>query len=209
MQLGVFHEEDDATAIRQVDINLHGVITGTKLALRRMLPRNRGHIINVASSAGKGGVPGGATYSATKFAVVGLSEAVRGELRNLKADIDLSVVMPVVVRTELTAGVKATRGVKVLVPEDVAEAIVETLKVPRFEVFVPKSVGAINRTMHLLPRRAAEGIGRAIKADKVLFEIDENARRGYELRASASEPGLEAGDAQAQLPAGEQVGSER
>jgi len=60
-----------------VDINLHGVIFGSKLALKRFLPRGRGHLVNIASSARKVGFPGGATYCATKHAVVGLSEAIR------------------------------------------------------------------------------------------------------------------------------------
>ena len=60
MPLSRFVDEDDATAIRQIDINLHGVIYGTKSALRRMERRGRGHIVNIASSAGKSGVPGGA-----------------------------------------------------------------------------------------------------------------------------------------------------
>jgi len=57
MQLGRFIDEDDLTARRMIDINLHGVILGTKLALERMIPRNRGHIVNVASQAGKFGSP--------------------------------------------------------------------------------------------------------------------------------------------------------
>ena len=75
MQLGRFIDEDDLTARRMVDINLHGVIFGMKLALARMIPRDRGHIVNISSQAGKFGSPGGATYSATKHAVVGLTEA--------------------------------------------------------------------------------------------------------------------------------------
>jgi len=53
LHLGPFVEEDEASQVRQLDINLHGPITGTKLALRRMSPRGRGHIVNVASSAGR------------------------------------------------------------------------------------------------------------------------------------------------------------
>ena len=94
MQVGRFIDEDDLTARRMIDINLHGVILGTKLALERMIPRDRGHIVNIASQAGKFGAPGGATYSATKHAVVGLTEAVRGELRLMGAHIDVSYVMP-------------------------------------------------------------------------------------------------------------------
>ena len=68
-----------------------------------MRPRGSGHIVNIASQAGKGGFPGIATYSATKHAVVGLSEAVRAELRG--SGVEVACVMPTVVNTELTAGV--------------------------------------------------------------------------------------------------------
>ena len=51
----------------------------------------------------------------------------------------------------------------------------------------------------MLPRRAREAVGRALKADKVLAAADPEARRGYELRASQSEPGLEGGEPQKQL----------
>ena len=114
MQIGRFIDEDDTTARRMIDINLHGVILGTKLALERMIPRGRGHIVNVASQAGKFGTPGGATYSATKHAVVGLTEAVRGEMRLMGADINLSYVMPYVVKTELGSGLGQARGLSEL-----------------------------------------------------------------------------------------------
>src|ERR1700748_766587 len=91
MPIGSFAQESDATAIRMVDINLHGVIYGSKLALERFVPRNRGHIVQIASVAGKMGFPGGATYCASKHAVVGLSEAIKAELRD--TNIDISVVM--------------------------------------------------------------------------------------------------------------------
>src|SRR5438270_10629525 len=49
MPIGPFVEESDATAQRMVDINVHGVIIGSKLALERFLPRRRGHIVQLAS----------------------------------------------------------------------------------------------------------------------------------------------------------------
>jgi NAD(P)-dependent dehydrogenase (short-subunit alcohol dehydrogenase family) len=67
MPIGPFAQETDAIAQLMVDINLHGVIFGSKLALKRFLPRGRGHLVNIASSAGKVGFPGGATYCATKY----------------------------------------------------------------------------------------------------------------------------------------------
>ena len=65
MPVGVFADESDETAHLMIDINLHGVIYGTKLALERMLPRRSGHIVNIASQAGKAGIPGGATFTAS------------------------------------------------------------------------------------------------------------------------------------------------
>jgi NADP-dependent 3-hydroxy acid dehydrogenase YdfG len=199
MQLGRFWEEDDATAKRMVDINLHGVIFGTKLALRRMLPRNRGAIVNIASQAGLYGAPGGTTYSATKHGVVGLSEAVRGELRLAGHDIQISYVCPVVVNTELGRGTADTKGVTMVQPQDVADAIVDALQHGVVDVHVPKSVKRIGKLTGVLPRPAAEGIARALKADRVLYEADPGARRAYELRAAHSEPGLEPAEEPRQL----------
>jgi short-subunit dehydrogenase len=199
MQVGRFIDEDDLTARRMIDINLHGVILGTKLALERMIPRGRGHIVNVASQAGKFGTPGGATYSATKHAVVGLTEAVRGEMRLMGADVQLSYVMPYVVKTELGSGLGQARGLAELEPGDVADAIVEALQLGTVEVWVPKRSRRTNQLVTILPRRLSEAMGRAMKADRVLADADAGLRRGYDLRAARSEPALEAGEEQARL----------
>ncbi len=199
MQIGRFIDEDDLTARRMVDINIHGVILGTKLALERMIPRDRGHIVNISSQAGKYGSPGGATYSATKHAVVGLTEAVRGELHLMGAHIDVSYVMPFVVNTELGGGLGAARGMSNLEPSDVADAIVEALQLGTVDVWVPKSAKRTNALGAVLPRALSEGMARAMKADRVLAGADLNSRREYELRAARSEPGLQPAPEQPQL----------
>lgn len=203
MQLSRFLDEDDATAHRMMDINVHGVLYGMKVVLPRMVARNRGHVVNVASQAGKFGFAGGATYCATKFAVVGVTESVRQELRLMGADVALSVVMPAIVNTELGGGLNQPRGQKEIQPEDVADATVEALQTERFDVWVPRENARIGAITGVLPRRGREAITRAMKADQVLWSIDANARRGYELRAAKSEPGLEPGDAPAELTAGQ------
>jgi NADP-dependent 3-hydroxy acid dehydrogenase YdfG len=180
MPIGPFVEETDATAHRMIDINLHGVIYGSKLALERFIPRGRGHIVNIASAAGKAGFPGGATYCATKHAVVGLSEAIRAEVRD--TGIDVSLVMPIVVHTELGSGLPETRGFKVVEPEDVAAQIVQALQTGRFEVFVPKAIGRLFRAQALVPRRVMEAISRTLKGDQVLANPDHAARAAYEAR---------------------------
>jgi NADP-dependent 3-hydroxy acid dehydrogenase YdfG len=199
MQIGRFLDEDDLTARRMVDINIHGVILGMKLALARMIPRDRGHIVNISSQAGKFGTPGGATYSATKHAVVGLTEAVRGELRLMGAHVDLTYVMPYVVNTELGSGLAEARGLHNLEPSEVADAIVEALQEGIVDVWVPKSAKRTNTLTVLLPRRVSEGFARAIKADRVLTQANPDTRRSYDLRASRSEPGLEPAPEQPQI----------
>jgi len=195
MSLSPLVDEDDAAARRMVDINLHGVLFGMKVVLPRMIARNRGHLVNVASQAGKFGFAGGATYSATKFAVVGVTEATRAELRLLGADgVALSVVMPAIVQTELGGGLSNPRGQKELTPADVAEATVEALRSERFDVWVPKANAGVYALTSLLPRAGREAIGRALQADRPLWNIDAASRRAYELRAARSEPQLPAGD---------------
>jgi len=199
MQIGRFLDEDHATARRQIDINLHGVIHGCKLALARMVPRDRGTVVNIASQAGKFGAPGGATYSATKHAVVGLTEAIRGELVIEGSSVEMAYVMPAVVNTELGSGTAPTRGVKKIEVHDVADAIVEALQHGIVDVWVPKNVKTINRMITLMPRRGSEAVGRLIGADKVLYDFDPAVRRDYELRASHSEPALDPGDEKAEI----------
>src|SRR3954469_23220309 len=166
MPLGPFLAEDDATARRQVDINVHGVLLGMKIVLPRLVARGRGHVVNIASAAGKGPYPGGATYCGTKHFVVGVSDAVRGELRG--TGVEISVVMPVVVDTELASGVRTARGVPKIKPEDVAAAIVEVLRRPRFDVYVPRSIGPLTALAGVVPRRVRELALRTIGADQVL-----------------------------------------
>lgn len=183
MPVTPFAQESEESIRRQVEINLMGVITGTRLAIERLGPRRSGYIVNIASQAGKVGLPGIATYSGTKHAVVGLSEAVRAELRD--SGLEVICVMPTLVNTELTSGV-GQRWVKAVEPEDVARAVVEAMEVPRFEVFVPRSNGWLLRFAALMPRRAAEAIGRLMGTDRLMIEVDEGARRAYEERAAAS-----------------------
>ncbi len=185
MRLGPFVDEDDATARRMIDINVHGVLLGMKLVLPRFVARGEGHLINIASAAGKGPYPGGATYCGTKHFVVGVSETVRGELRG--TGVDLSVVMPVVVDTELASGLGTAVGIPWVQPKDVAAAIVETLRRPRFDVHVPRSMGPLTALSAMTPRRLREFLLRAIRADRVLW-VDPTERAGYEARAARAEP---------------------
>jgi short-subunit dehydrogenase len=185
MPLTPLDEEADASVTRQLEINLHAVIFGTQEAMRRMRPRDTGHIVNIASLAGRAAGPGIATYCATKHGVIGLSEAVRAELRG--TGVEVTVVMPGFAATELAAGVPDLRFVPRVTPEDIAAATVAALKVPRFDVWVPKRLAGIIAVAAVLPRPLREWVARAMNSQKVVH-ADRAQRAAYEARAAASAP---------------------
>jgi short-subunit dehydrogenase len=185
MPLQPLEEESDASVTRQLEINLHAVIHGTQEAMRRMRPRGTGHIVNISSLAGRAAAPGLATYVATKHGVIGLSEAVRAELRG--TGVEVTVVMPGFARTELASGVPDLRGVKRVTPEDIATATVDALKVPRFDVWVPRRLGPLVAFGAILPRSWREAVSRAMNSDHVA-NTDHSARAAYEARAAESAP---------------------
>jgi NAD(P)-dependent dehydrogenase (short-subunit alcohol dehydrogenase family) len=183
MPVTEFEHESAESIDRQLDINLRAVMFGSQQAVRRMRPRGQGHLVNVASAAGKGGFPGVVTYCTTKFGVVGLTEALRAELHG--SGVELSCVMPAIVRTELTDGVKDHWLIKTSTPEQVADAIVGALKKPRLDVYVPTTLNALNRSLALWPRNAQSWFLRATKADRLLADAAHSpARDAYERRAA-------------------------
>ena len=200
MPLTPADEESDDSIFRQLELNLHAVIHGTKEGMQRFKRQGSGHIVNIASVAGKGGFPGGATYCATKHGVVGYSEAVRFELRG--TGVEVSCVMPGIVNTELAAGLKDARAVKKVMPEDVANAIVGALEQPYFDVYVPKVTGPINQFMAIWPRSVREKIAVWLKADRVLIDAAHGQERAaYEKRAAESTPAAEAKHAERETAA--------
>jgi short-subunit dehydrogenase len=180
MPLGPVLKEPDAVTRAIIDVNVHGVINGTKAVAPGMVDRGRGHIVNVASAVGRIAVADGATYSASKFAAVGFSEATRAELK--PHGIDVTVVLPTIVQTELAAGVPTARGVKAVTAQDVAEVIATAIRTAHPELWVPRWVQGMTKATGVLPRWLQERIAAAFGADRVLAERDESQRSAYEAR---------------------------
>lgn len=181
MPLGSVLKEPDEVTKAIMDVNVYGVIHGTKLVAPGMVERGRGHIINVASAVGRVALANGTTYSASKFAVVGFTEALRQELA--PEGVDVTMVLPTVVRTELAAGVPAARGVKAVSADDVAEVIEAAVRKPKAEMWVPRWSQGLSKPTLALPRPVQDAMSRMIKADDVLNSADESARAAYEARA--------------------------
>ena len=115
MPLGRFLDEPEGIGRAAMEVNLWGIVNGMRAVLPTMLDRGRGHVLNVASMAGKIPVPGMATYNASKFAAVGLTAALRRELA--PSGISVSAVLPSAVHTDLVAGVPLGGGMPSVTPE--------------------------------------------------------------------------------------------
>jgi NAD(P)-dependent dehydrogenase (short-subunit alcohol dehydrogenase family) len=165
-------------ASKVLDVNVKGVMIGMHLAIPRL--RRGGHIVNVVSSSAWVAPPALSVYSASKHAARGLTDAVRGELRD--AGIHVTAVYPGVVQTDLAVGTSASRGSKMIEPREVGEAIAAALERPRDEVFVPRSLGPVLRLYQAMPPRARRLVGRAAGIDALYTGVDPESRRAYEDR---------------------------
>jgi short-subunit dehydrogenase len=164
---GLLTEVETADWRRLHDINVMGVVHGCRAFLPRMIARGQGgHVVNMASASGLIGMRGMSTYSATKFAVVGLSESLRTELR--RSRIGVSVICPGYVKTPIAAKVKR---VGVLASESAKRRIDRE--------FEQNSV---------LPEQVASRTLRAIRHNESLTVIGRRARMGWLMKRWA--PGL-------------------
>lgn len=188
MLTGDFLVESPATVSKMIDVNLHGVILGCKLAADRFTGRGGGTIVNIASMAGIAGFPGVATYCATKFGVVGLTAALREELR--PRGITVSAVLPGIVHTELSAGVQLPGAVEHFAsvePEDIAEAVVAAARTRRAASFVPRRMGWALRTALAMPERPRRLIARVTRTEQLYLAVDQATRDAYHARAGAAD----------------------
>ncbi len=142
----------------QVDVNVKGIIYGTKNAAEIMLKQGSGHIINFASLAGVAPIHGLSVYSATKFAVRGFSLSIVPEMQ--AKSIHVSVICPDLVDTNMltsqldySAAAMSFSGKKYLKVEDIEHAVFEhALKRKKIEILVPYSRGLLAKIGNFFPK---------------------------------------------------------
>jgi NADP-dependent 3-hydroxy acid dehydrogenase YdfG len=131
---GLFDDWDQV-----IDTNIKGLLYISRLVIPMMIKRGKGHVINIGSVAGREVYPGGNVYCATKFAVDGLTKAMRLDL--LGHGIKVTQIAPGAVETEFSLvrfkgdekrANKFYEGYKPLKPEDVAEAIYYVTTLPDY-----------------------------------------------------------------------------
>ena len=130
----------------QMETNYFGMVYCIKEFLPSMLKNKSGHIVNVASVAASFGLPGIASYCASKFAMLGFSEGLKHELKD--TGVGLTVVSPIMVRTNFFDHSSFEKMPKYsptsLDPKTVAKSIIKAANSSRLEIVVPSVVrGAI------------------------------------------------------------------
>lgn len=133
-----FLDMEPATWEHIIQVNLMGTYYVTRAVLPSMIERQTGDIINISSTSGQRGAAGTSAYSASKFAVLGLTESLMQEVR--KHNIRVSALTPSTVATPLALENKLTDGnpEKVMQPEDLAEFIIAQLKLNR-RIFIKEA----------------------------------------------------------------------
>ena len=135
-------EEEDWVAI--LNTNVLGMYYITKEILPLMVAQNEGDIFNVSSTAGLAGNPTTSAYSASKFAVIGMSESLMKEVR--KNNIRVTTLTPSTIASDMSKELGLTDGnpERVLQPEDFAELIVATMKLPRRALIKTAAIWSTN-----------------------------------------------------------------
>ena len=173
--------------LKQVDINLRGLILGCHEAARRMAVSGGGQIVNIASLAGRIPSPGSAVYSGTKAAVIAYSEALDAELSG--TGVRVSAVLPSFTSTGLIDGTTAPKLSPPITPEQVAAGVVRVFRRPRLVVAVPRRLAYGSTQWAAIPAPVRRWISRRAGLDTMFTEFDHAARAAYEARTTPRSPG--------------------
>jgi len=154
---------------KMLDVNLFGALYVMQEAVHHMRQRGRGSIVNVASLAGRRGIPPLGAYCATKFGLVGLTEALRTEL--VGEDIHVSLVLPGVVETPMATRLQSGKDHEDFWPQSlnmptswVVAAIFAAARLRLAEVAVPPGAALIEKLAALAPGAADTLFGALGKA---------------------------------------------
>ncbi len=159
---------DDASIERMINVNLTSQFWTCKAFLPGMIKKNEGAIVNFASAGGILAIPNLTAYCASKFGVVGFSDALRQEMRKIKADIGVTYICPNTVNTGMFEGSKMVAGTKMLSAGDITPLVISAIKKKKAMVAVPnipvKFLTPLTKL--LLPIKAMDWLNAAMGMDR-------------------------------------------
>jgi all-trans-retinol dehydrogenase (NAD+) len=146
-----------------VDVNLMACIWTMKAFLPGMIERRRGHVVNISSAAGFLGTPYMAPYNASKWGLIGLTEALKAEMRELgHREIKFTLICPSYVDTGMFSGVKSPRLTPLLAPSDLVDKAYRAFKKDKFRLLEPFAVKTIPFLRGVFPLACFDWICRVL-----------------------------------------------
>ncbi|WP_166969961.1 SDR family oxidoreductase [Brevibacterium atlanticum] len=191
--------DNDEEAIRRVfEVNTFALYWSTKAFLPGMIERDRGSVVTIASAAGLTGVAKQTDYSASKWAAVGFTESLRGELRADGSHVNTLAVCPFYINTGMFAGVqtKFPRLLPILEETDVATRVLDSIEAGREQLVMPSLVRWVPGA-RLLPTRAFDKVMDFLGVNQTMDHF--TGRTGKAGRAQLRR---ERGSARGRQPAG-------
>ena len=146
----------DVLMEKTMAVNAHALFYTSKAFLPNMIEANHGHIVTVASMAGYAGVNGLVDYTASKYAAVGFSEALRSELITLGKNIPVTTICPYYINTGMFDGVKTFSPLMfpILETDYAVERMMEAILTNSNELFIPKAANLYLFLKGILPSKA-------------------------------------------------------
>lgn len=185
---GLLTEHDDEALAQVWQTNLGGTVHGCRAALKQMLVQRHGHVINIASLCAVKPLAGLALYSATKAAVVTLSEGLRREIRG--SGVHITCVMPYMVTTDASRDLRP-RLVPSLRPEHVARAVARAIRRPRSRISTPAPLGWALACASRLPQGVRDTLDDLIRMDELGLTPKATPRHRFGRRPPATARGGE------------------
>ena len=162
---GPFLEVPLERHLRTLRVNVDGVVAMTHAFLPDLVASREGQLVNVASASGFVGLPFGSTYAASKWAVIGFSESVRLELKELgHGHVGVTTVCPGYVDTGMFAGVRPPRLTRLLTPDAVAEEVLAAVRAGKPLVLEPWLIKLTPFLAHALPKGVSDLLAEAFGA---------------------------------------------
>ena len=154
---GPFLEVPVEKHLRTYRVNVEGVVAMTHAFLPDLIASPAGHLVNVASASGFIGLPFGSTYASSKWAVIGLGESLRLELKKLgHGHVGVTSLCPSYVDTGMFEGVKPPKLTRFLTPDEVAGQVISAVRHNRPFVLEPWLVKVTPFLVHSLPQSVAD-----------------------------------------------------
>lgn len=164
VKAGTLLSLEDEVIEKILDVNLSALFWTCKAFLPDMVDQGQGHIVNMASAGGILAIPNLTAYCASKFGVIGFSDALRQEMAKIRVDVGVTYVCPNTVNTGMFDGARMVAGTSLLSAENVATQVVKAIRRNRAMVAIPgfpiKFITPLTKI--LMPIRLMDRMNRAL-----------------------------------------------